>query len=159
MATRRAQLGITARAVSRWPTEGFTDLMWERRGKSLAVFVCEFRPWPLASTCVNEDRAASAGTPPPDPTGVRAMLERPTEFWETIPTLVASKVRPVLYRSPKAREAVIEYLRDLEAVARLESPSRNAVQAIASGRRLLGDEAEIGRGIRRSFQTLLDSRA
>lgn len=87
------------------------------------------------------------------------MLERPTEFWEAIPTLVASKVRPVLNRSPGAREAVIEYLRDLEAVARQESSSRNAVQAIASGRRLLGDNAEIGRGIRRSFQTLLDNRA
>ena len=95
----------------------------------------------------------------PDFMGAQGAMEQPAEFWETIPALVASKVRPALNRSPKAREAVIEYLRDLEAVARLESPSRNAVQAIASGRRLLGDEAEIGRGIRRSFQTLLDSRA
>lgn len=86
------------------------------------------------------------------------MHERPPEFWEKIPTFVASKVRLGLARSPRAREPLIEYLRDLEAVAWRESPCRNAVQAIASGRRLLGDEAEIGRGIRRSFQTLLDSR-
>ena len=91
--------------------------------------------------------------------GVQGALEQPTEFWDTIPTLVASKVRPALNRSPRVREPVIEYLRDLEAVARQESSNRNAVQAIASGRRLLGDEAEIGKGIRRSFQTALDSRA
>jgi len=91
--------------------------------------------------------------------GANGVLEQRTEFWETIPTLVASKVRPALNRSPKAREPVIEYLRDLEAVARQESPSWNAVQAIASGRRLLGDEIEIGRGITRPFQMALDNRA
>jgi hypothetical protein len=106
---------------------------------------------------VNAPGAVQADTRLPDLTGVIGVLEHPTKFWETIPTLVASKVRPALSRSPKAREPVIEYLRDLEAVARQESPCRNAVQAIASGRRLLGDEAEIGKGIRRSFQTLLDS--
>ena len=91
--------------------------------------------------------------------GVHVALEQQAEFWETIPTLVASKVRPALNRSPRVREPVIEYLRDLEAVARQESSNRNAVQAIASGRRLLGDESEIGKGIRRSFQAMLDSRA
>jgi hypothetical protein len=87
------------------------------------------------------------------------MLERPTEFWETIPIHVTSKVRPALNQSPRAREPVIEYLRDLEAVAREESTNREAVQVIASGRRLLGDEAEIGNGMRRPFQTALDRRA
>ena len=91
--------------------------------------------------------------------GLHDVLEQQAEFWETIPTLVASKVRPALNRSPRVREPVIEYLRDLEAVARQESSNRNAVQAIASGRRLLGEEAEIGKGIRRSFQAMLDSRA
>jgi hypothetical protein len=42
MATHRVQLGTTARAASRWPTEA--DLMYERRGESLAVFVSEVTP-------------------------------------------------------------------------------------------------------------------
>jgi hypothetical protein len=108
---------------------------------------------------VNERRPFEADTLISDLKGVRAMLERPTEFWETIPTHVTSKVRPVLNRSPRVREPVIEYLRDLEAVARQECTNREAVQVIASGRRLLGDEVEIGQGIRRSFQTALNSRA
>ena len=90
---------------------------------------------------------------------MHAITEQPTEFWQTIPTLVTSKVRPVLKRSPRARQPVIEYLRDLETVAREEGASREAVQVIASGRRLLGDKAEIGRDMRRSFQTAWDSRA
>jgi len=87
------------------------------------------------------------------------MLERPVEFWEQIPALVTSKVEPALKLKPKARVAVIEYLRDLEAVARKESTNREAVQVIASGRRLLGDEVEVGKGMGRSFQTALDKAA
>lgn len=84
------------------------------------------------------------------------MPGRPPGFWETIPIFVSSKVRLGLTRSPKTREPLITYLRDLEAVAWQNSTCRNAVQTIASGRRLLGDETEIGRRMRRSFQALLD---
>lgn len=87
------------------------------------------------------------------------MHERPPEFWEKIPTFVASKVRLGLARNPRAREPLIEYLRDLEAVALQESPCRNVVQTIASGRRLLGDRAEIGKDMGWSFQTALDRAA
>lgn len=80
------------------------------------------------------------------------MPERPTEFWETIPSLVTSKVAPALKRKPEAREPVIEYLRDLEVLARQESISREAVQVIASGRRLLGDKTSIGKGMGPAFQ-------
>jgi hypothetical protein len=90
---------------------------------------------------------------------VHTILDQPAEFWEQIPALVASKVRPALKLKPRARLAVIEYLRDLEAVARQESTNREAVQVIASGRRLLGDEAEVGNGMRRPFQTALERRA
>ena len=76
----------------------------------------------------------------------------PEEFWETVSALVTAKVGPVLNRGEKAREPVIEYLRDLETVAREESTSREAVQVIASGRRLLGDRAEVGAGMKRTFE-------
>ena len=76
----------------------------------------------------------------------------PEEFWETVSALVTAKVEPVLNRGERAPEPVIEYLRDLEAVARQECTSREAVQIIASGRRLLGDRAEIGIGMKRTFE-------
>lgn len=84
------------------------------------------------------------------------MPGRPPVFWETISTFVSSKVRLGLTRSPNTRGPLIAYLRDLEDAAWQNSTCRNAVQTIASGRRLLGDEIEIGRRMRRPFQTLLD---
>ncbi|MHC2020245.1 hypothetical protein [Methylobacterium sp. CM6247] len=83
------------------------------------------------------------------------MLERSGEFWEAIPGLVEARVTSVLGRAPKAREPVIEYLRDLEVVARQECSRRQAVQVIASGRRLLGDETDVGNGLGRSFEKAL----
>jgi hypothetical protein len=80
------------------------------------------------------------------------MPDRPAEFWAAIPSLVTSKVAPVLERKPEVRAPVIEYLRDLEVVARRECVSRDAVQVIASGRRLLGDRTSIGKGMGSSFQ-------
>jgi hypothetical protein len=50
---------------------------------------------------------------------------------------------------------VVEYLRDLEVVARQESSRRQAVQVIASGRRLLGDETDVGNSLGRSFEKAL----
>lgn len=87
------------------------------------------------------------------------MSERPAEFWATIPSLVTSKVAPVLERKLEAREPVIEYLRDLEVVARRECVGRDAVQVIASGRRLLGDRTSIGKGMGPSFQKRWERRA
>ena len=87
------------------------------------------------------------------------MLERPAEFWETIPDLVQAKVISALRRAPKAREPVIEYLRDLEVVARQECSRRQVVQVIASGRRLLGDETDVGNSLGRSFERSLMGKA
>ena len=69
---------------------------------------------------------------------------KPREFWDTVITHVTSKVEPVIGSKETIREPVIGYLRDLEAVARQECPSREAVQVIGSGRRLLGDNSDIG---------------
>lgn len=68
------------------------------------------------------------------------------EFWRGIPVLVAFKVLSVQDKGDEARRPVIEYLRDLETVARSECECRETVQLIASGRRLLGDKTEIASG-------------
>jgi hypothetical protein len=126
-----------------------------RRGESLAVFVCEIRRARWVSTCVNEGGDPKVDTLSSDLTGEVAMLERSGEFWEAIPGLVEARVTSVFGRAPKAREPVIEYLRDLEVVARQECSRRQAVQVIASGRRLLGDETDIGNGLGHSFEKAL----
>ena len=77
---------------------------------------------------------------PPD----RDAAVHPAEFWNTAAGLVTAKVEPVIRRGEKVRDPVIEYLRDLEALARCQCCSRETVQIIASGRRLLGDRTEIG---------------
>ena len=69
---------------------------------------------------------------------------QPAEFWDTVGGLVTAKVEPVIGRADKQRGPVIDYLRDLEALARRQCSSRETVQIIASGRRLLGDRSEIG---------------
>jgi hypothetical protein len=66
----------------------------------------------------------------------------PAAFWASVANDVTSRVEPVLARDAKAREGVIEYLRDLEAVALRDGSSREALQVIASGRRLLGDRSD-----------------
>lgn len=65
------------------------------------------------------------------------------EFWASVTHLVTTKVEPVLRSDEPARDSVRAYLRDLEAVARAEGGSREALQVIASGRRLLGDASDI----------------
>lgn len=69
---------------------------------------------------------------------------RPAEFWESVAGAVTAKVEPVIGRGEKLRAPVIDYLRDLEALARRQCGNRETVQIIASGRRLLGDRSEIG---------------
>lgn len=74
------------------------------------------------------------------------MADRSTisaEFWASVTDLVTTKVEPVLRGDEATRDPVRVYLRDLEAVARAESDSREALQVIASGRRLLGDVSGI----------------
>ncbi|WP_204311137.1 hypothetical protein, partial [Klebsiella michiganensis] len=56
---------------------------------------------------------------------------------------------PALGKGPGVRQPVIEYLRDLEAIARRESADRQTIQVIASSRRLLGDPAEVRPGAAR----------
>ncbi len=65
-------------------------------------------------------------------------------FWDTVAEHVTAKVQPALRLPQGAREPVIAYLRELEAIARRECDSREAIQIIASGRHLLGDRSEIG---------------
>ena len=68
----------------------------------------------------------------------------PPAFWDTVAEHVTARVRPVLRQRGGAREPIIAYLRDLEAIARRECDSRAAIQVIASGRHLLGDRSDIG---------------
>ena len=75
---------------------------------------------------------------------IRELTRHPAAFWETVAGLVTAKVEPVIGRGEKLRNPVIDYLRDLEALARCQCDSRDTVQIIASGRRLLGDRSEIG---------------
>jgi hypothetical protein len=67
----------------------------------------------------------------------------PPPFWDTVAELVAAQVTPAMKLGPRAREPIITYLRDLECVARHECESRQAIQIIASGRHLLGDQSSV----------------
>lgn len=69
---------------------------------------------------------------------------RPREFWDTIAEHVIARVQPTLQLEECDREPVIAYLRDLEAAARRECESRNAIPIIASGRHVLGDRQDVG---------------
>jgi hypothetical protein len=64
-------------------------------------------------------------------------------FWDGVTALVTTKVEPVIGTSPRTRDPIIAYLRDLEVVARQKCSSRETVQVIASGRRLLGDRSAV----------------
>lgn len=75
---------------------------------------------------------------------IREFVGCPPEFWDTVAGTVTARVEPVIGRGEKQRSPVIAYLRDLEALARRQCSSRDTVQIIASGRRLLGDRSEIG---------------
>lgn len=70
--------------------------------------------------------------------------ERAEAFWTGIRQLVEEKVREGLALDEATRGPLIDYLRDLEATARRQCRSRDTIQVIASGRRLLGDRSEIG---------------
>ena len=67
----------------------------------------------------------------------------PEPFWAKVAEHVTAQVEPALRQGQRARQPVIAYLRDLETVARRECDSRQAIQVIASGRRVLGDLVEV----------------
>lgn len=69
---------------------------------------------------------------------------RDDRFWEAVTDAVRGKVAPLIGTSGAGRAGMIAYLRDLEGIARRECDSREVVQVIASGRRLLGDTSEVG---------------
>lgn len=69
--------------------------------------------------------------------------ERGPEFWEALADRVTMKVEPVLRQNRRAREPVITYLRDLEALARSECDRRDVIQLLISARRLFGDPEEV----------------
>lgn len=68
---------------------------------------------------------------------------RAPEFWKGLADHITKKVEPALRQNRHAREPVIVYLRDLEALARRECDNRDVIQIIISARRLLGDLEEI----------------
>ncbi|TXM99102.1 hypothetical protein FV242_26725 [Methylobacterium sp. WL64] len=68
---------------------------------------------------------------------------QPPEFWDTVAEHVTAMVEPALRQKQRTREPVIAYLRELEALARRECGSREAIQVIASGRRVLGDRETV----------------
>jgi len=70
---------------------------------------------------------------------------KPPEFWDALAEHVTAKVEPVLRQHAHVRQPVIVYLRDLEVLARQECDSREVIQIIASGRRVLGDREQVGR--------------
>lgn len=72
------------------------------------------------------------------------MTATSSEFWNTVAEHVTAKVRPVLGQRRRDQEPVIAYLRDLEMLARTECVSREVIQVIASGRRVLGDPDDVG---------------
>jgi hypothetical protein len=86
----------------------------------------------------------STGLPLPDGLGMmhKHVVEAP-QFWATVGEHVTAKVLPTLLRKQRAREPVIAYLRDLEALARRVCDSREVIQIIASGRHVLGDYEEV----------------
>lgn len=65
-------------------------------------------------------------------------------FWDTLAEHVTAKVEPVLRQHAHNRQPVIAYLRDLEILARQQCESREVIQIIASGRRILGDREQVG---------------
>ena len=75
---------------------------------------------------------------------ITEVFATPSGFWDTVAEHVTAKVEPALRQGSRARRPVIAYLRDLEVVARRECDSRDVVQVIASGRRILGDRSEVG---------------
>ncbi|GJE39884.1 hypothetical protein QO016_004447 [Methylobacterium persicinum] len=69
---------------------------------------------------------------------------RPAEFWDDLERMVARRVEAALHDRPAKRDALIEYLRHVEEMARTECDRRQTVQIIASGRSLLGDRRAVG---------------
>lgn len=69
---------------------------------------------------------------------------RSDEFWDDLERTVAQKVEAVLHDRQSRRKPVMEYLRQVEEMARTECSRRQTVQIIASGRSLLGDRRVVG---------------
>lgn len=67
-------------------------------------------------------------------------------FRDDLVDFVTSRVRRALRIGAEDRLTVVRYLQELETVARADNPSRQVVQVIASGRRLLGDRSEVRGG-------------
>ncbi len=70
--------------------------------------------------------------------------QRPEEFWLHLERIVSAKVERALRDRQVSRAPVIDYLRQVEEMVRLESGRRQTVQIIASGRSLLGDRGAAG---------------
>lgn len=75
------------------------------------------------------------------------MDERTTrldQFWDYLDHTVAQKVETALHERQSGCTPLIEYLRQIEEMARTESNRRQTIQIIASGRSLLGDRRVVG---------------
>lgn len=65
------------------------------------------------------------------------------EFWINLERLVSATVEQALRESGARRAAVIEYLENIEEMARREPDRRQTLQILASGRNLLGERSGI----------------
>ncbi|MGC5781539.1 hypothetical protein [Methylobacterium sp. NFXW15] len=70
--------------------------------------------------------------------------QRPAEFGDDLERIVAQKVEKALSDRGTTRSPLIEYLRQVEQLARTECDRRQTVQIIASGRSVLGDRRTVG---------------
>ena len=70
--------------------------------------------------------------------------DRPAEFWDDLERTVVRRVEHALADLRAKRPPLIEYLRQVEEMARSECHRRQTVQIIASGRSLLGDRRTLG---------------
>lgn len=71
-------------------------------------------------------------------------MEIPRNFWAELEHTVSLKVGDALNKDEAPQELLISHLRDLEIMARTACDSRQTIQIIASGRRVLGDRTQVG---------------
>ena len=69
---------------------------------------------------------------------------RPVGYWHHSERVIAAEVEAALRKNEDARRPLVTYLRDLEQEARAERGRREAIQIIASARRLPDDESVVG---------------
>ena len=98
------------------------------------IFVSAGRPGALDNATIVMDGVNALNT----------SITKPAGYWQHLEQVISAEVETALGKSEDARRPLVTYLRDLEEVARAEGGQRQTVQVIVSGRRLLGDQSNIG---------------